>query len=219
MTIDSHDHPNSTASGNRDSFRNLGHEGSVEIDDTEISQTIPDGGHMAWLQCAGSFSLLLNSFGVINSFGRFALFRSAKADTQPLGAFQAFYQSTLLAEETSSNIAWIGSLQAFLMISLGVLAGPLYDYGYLRSLVAVGSVFAVVGMIFTGLCSKYWQLLLAQGVGIGVGTGLLFLPSIAVLPQYFDKRRALATGIGSSGSAIGLWCLGVPCRLIRLIDV
>lgn len=90
------------------------------------------------------------------------------------------------------------------MISLGILAGPLYDYGYLRSLVAVGSVFAVVGMILTGLCSEYWQLLLAQGVGIGFGTGLLFLPSIAVLPQYFDKRRALAMGIGSSGSAVGL---------------
>lgn len=30
---------------------------------------IPDGGLTAWLQCAGSFALLLNSFGLINSFG------------------------------------------------------------------------------------------------------------------------------------------------------
>lgn len=35
----------------------------------EPSLNIPDGGLVAWLQCAGSFSLLLNSFGVINSFG------------------------------------------------------------------------------------------------------------------------------------------------------
>lgn len=59
------------------------------------------------------------------------------------------------------------------------------------------------GMIVTGLCSRYWQLLLAQGMMVGLGSGLLFLPSIAVLPQYFEKRRALATGIDSSGSAIG----------------
>ena len=89
------------------------------------------------------------------------------------------------------------------MISLGILAGPLYDYGYLRCLVAVGSGLVIVGMLMTGLCSLYWQLLLAQGVVVGLGSGFLFLPSIAVLPQYFEKRRALATGIGSSGSAVG----------------
>ena len=91
------------------------------------------------------------------------------------------------------------------MISLGILVGPLYDYGYLRSLVATGAVLVIVGMLMTGLCSQYWQLLLAQGVVVGLGSGFLFLPSIAVLPQYFEKRRALATGIGSSGSAIGKW--------------
>ena len=61
----------------------------------------------------------------------------------------------------------------------------------------------VLGMLLTGLCSCYWQLVLTQGILVGFGSGCLFLPSIAVLPQYFEKRRALATGIGSSGSAIG----------------
>ena len=89
------------------------------------------------------------------------------------------------------------------MIGIGVLAGPLYDYGYLRALILVGSVLVVFGMLMTGLCSQYWQLILAQGVVVGLGSGCLFLPSIAVLPQYFERRRALATGIGSSGSAIG----------------
>ncbi|KAL8670871.1 MAG: hypothetical protein Q9168_004602 [Polycauliona sp. 1 TL-2023] len=51
--------------------------------------------------------------------------------------------------------------------------------------------------------------MLAQGVTVGIGSGFLFLPSIAVLPQYFDKRRALATGIGSSGSAIGGICFPI----------
>ena len=89
------------------------------------------------------------------------------------------------------------------MIGIGILIGPLYDYGYLRSLVAIGSALVTVGMLMTGLCSRYWQLILAQGIVVGLGSGFLFLPSIAVLPQYFEKRRALATGIGSSGSAIG----------------
>lgn len=33
--------------------------------------TIPDGGFWAWLQCIGSLSLLMNSFGLVNSFGSF----------------------------------------------------------------------------------------------------------------------------------------------------
>ena len=40
---------------------------------SNLASTIPDGGTIAWLQCAGSFSLLLNSFGVVNSFGVFQI--------------------------------------------------------------------------------------------------------------------------------------------------
>lgn len=119
------------------------------------------------------------------------------------GAFQTYYNEALLSSYSSSDIAWIGSVQAFLLISLGIVAGPLYDRGYLRSLVIGGSILLVVGMVMTGLCSRYWEILLAQGVLVGLGSGLLFLPSIAVLPQYFGRKRALATGISSSGSAVG----------------
>lgn len=90
------------------------------------------------------------------------------------------------------------------MIALGIIAGPIYDRGYLRSLVAVGAVLLVLGMLLTGTSSRYWQIMLAQGIVVGLGSGCVFLPSIAVLPQYFEKRRALATGLSSSGSAIGI---------------
>lgn len=31
---------------------------------------IPDGGRVAWIQCAGSFFLFFNGFGMINTFGK-----------------------------------------------------------------------------------------------------------------------------------------------------
>ena len=40
---------------------------------SNLASIIPDGGTTAWFQCAGSFSLLLNSFGVVNSFGVFQI--------------------------------------------------------------------------------------------------------------------------------------------------
>lgn len=51
--------------------------------------------------------------------------------------------------------------------------------------------------------NRYWQLVLAQGICTGLGNGLLFCPSLSVLSTYFTSNRALAIGIGASGSATG----------------
>lgn len=85
----------------------------------------------------------------------------------------------------------------------GLVTGPIYDAGHLKGLVVVGSILAVFGMMMTSLCEEYWQVLLAQGIVVGCGAGCLLLPSVAIMPQYFTKRRAFATGIGAVGSSLG----------------
>ncbi|KAG0645050.1 Aspyridones efflux apdF [Hyphodiscus hymeniophilus] len=121
------------------------------------------------------------------------------------GAFQTYYQGALLEDQSSSRISWIGSIQAFMLnFAGGFLTGPIYDAGYMRELIYVGTVTAVFGMMMTSICKEYWQFILAQGLTVGVGAGCLLLPSVAVMPAYFKTRRALATGIGASGSSIGL---------------
>jgi hypothetical protein len=100
------------------------------------------------------------------------------------GAFQTFYEAELLSDHSPSQISWIGSIQTFLLMFVGGLAtGPIYDAGYLRGLVIVGSVAGVFGLMMTSLCTQYWQLVLAQGICIGIGSGCLMLPSVAVMPQ------------------------------------
>jgi len=42
---------------------------------------------------------------------------------------------------------------------------------------------------------KFYQLYLAQGLGMGIGAGLLYAPSIAVKAHYWRSRRSLAMGI------------------------
>ena len=81
--------------------------------------------------------------------------------------------------------------------------GPLFDQGYLRSLLFSGTFFLVLGMMMTSLCNKYWQFVLGQGLVVGLGCGLVFVPAIAVLPTYFSSKRALTLGIGASGSSLG----------------
>ena len=50
----------------------------------------------------------------------------------------------------------------------GLPVGRLYDKGHFRlSLLSASTIF-VVCLFVTAECSTYWQLLLCQGVGIGV---------------------------------------------------
>ena len=116
--------------------------------------------------------------------------------------FQTYY-ATLLAPLPPSDISWIGSFQIFLLFFIGTLTGRLTDAGFFRPVVASGFVLMTVGIFATSFCSQYWQFFLAQGVCVGLGNGLVFCPTIALLSTYFQRRRALAIGIAACGSATG----------------
>ncbi|KAK1252243.1 LOW QUALITY PROTEIN: hypothetical protein MKX08_003430 [Trichoderma sp. CBMAI-0020] len=45
--------------------------------------------------------------------------------------------------------------------------------------------------------------MLAQGLCVVIGTGCLFVPTIAVLPQYLEKKKALTNGIAAMRANIG----------------
>jgi MFS family permease len=94
-------------------------------------------------------------------------------------------------------------VQAWLLIVIGVLSGPLFDMGYFRSMLLVGNTLVVLGVMMLSLCDKYWQVFLAQGVCMGLGAGLLYIPSLALVGIWFEKRRAIAFGIVMSGIAVG----------------
>lgn len=86
----------------------------------------------------------------------------------------------------------------------GICTGQIYDSGNMHEMILVGSFLIVFGMMMTSLCNEYWQVVLAQGITIGLGCGCLLLPSVAVMPQYFTHRRAFATGLGACGSSLGM---------------
>ena len=94
-------------------------------------------------------------------------------------------------------------MQGFLLLAVATITGPLFDRGYARSLVLTGSLLIVLGMAMTSLSNKYWQVMLAQGLCTGLGGGCLFVPSIAIIPTYFVKKRASAMGFATAGAGLG----------------
>ncbi|KAF2877003.1 major facilitator superfamily domain-containing protein [Massariosphaeria phaeospora] len=147
----------------------------------------PDGGLHAWLKVVGGFLVYINIWGF----------------TLTYGAFQAYYKTDLLSASNPSAISWIGTVQAWLLIFVGVLAGPLFDLGYFRSMLYVGNFLVVFGIMMLSLCTTYWQVFLAQGVCMGLGAGLLYIPSMALVGIWFSRKRALAMGVVMSGIAVG----------------
>ncbi|KAI0473501.1 MFS general substrate transporter [Xylariaceae sp. FL0804] len=145
----------------------------------------PDGGFAAWSQVVGSWCVMFSSFGLVNTFG----------------IYQTYYESSL-ADVDSSSISWVGSIQGCLLLCGGLVSGPLFDAGYFRQLLCGGLFFIILGQFMTSLCTRFWQIVLAQGLCIGLGCGIVFLPSAAIMSQYFARRRALATGLCSMGSPV-----------------
>lgn len=119
------------------------------------------------------------------------------------GVFQSYYEDTLLPNYSASSISWIGTVQGFLLFLAGIIVGPIFDKGYLRSLLAIGSFLVVFGLMMTSLSTEYYQVFLAHGLTVGLGCAFLFIPSIAIVATYFSTRRALATGITAAGGSIG----------------
>lgn len=90
-----------------------------------------------------------------------------------------------------------------MLIFFGFLAGPLWDAGYGRFLILGGTCLTALGYFMVSICDQYWQVMLAQGLLTGFGSCFLYLPAIAIIPQYFDQRKAIANGIAASGSGLG----------------
>ncbi|KAI1786161.1 MFS general substrate transporter [Ganoderma leucocontextum] len=151
------------------------------------SEDCPDGGLRAWLVVFGAGCAMCATLGLTNSWG----------------TFQAYYQEVELAHQSSSQIAWIGSVQNAMLYAPGVPVGRLFDLGYLRLPVLMASALLVVCMFLTAECTQYWQFLLCQGFGVGLASGVLFNMCNMVMTHWFKRRLGLAFASMFGGGSIG----------------
>ncbi|KAH8647780.1 major facilitator superfamily domain-containing protein [Xylariales sp. PMI_506] len=174
-------------------------ESQADINRGEVLETVPaqnsqqaehvfsEGGTRAWLVVLGCWCISVVSFGYINSFG----------------VYETFYQENFLADYSADDIAWIGSLQAFLQFAMTILSGPLTDRFGAMVMVLPFSVLLVLAMMLTSLCTELYQFVLCQGILVGLSSGFMFTPALSIVGHYFHRRRAFAMGLASTGSPIG----------------
>ncbi|KAJ3534528.1 hypothetical protein NM208_g7507 [Fusarium decemcellulare] len=167
------------------------------------SEELSDGGFRAWLVVVGVWCTSFCSFGWINS----------------IGTFQEYYQNDLLRGQSAGRISWITSLEVFFMMGMGPFVGHFYDRYGPRYLMLAGSILHVFGLMMASISTKYYQLLLAQGVCSAIGVSAVCQCGLNSLHGWFTERRGLAFGIVSSGSSLGGIVLPILTnRMIRQVS-
>ncbi len=152
-----------------------------------------------WIVVGASFAALVLIFGVAYSFSAF--FRSLQGE---FGASRA-------------EVSLVFSLCGFVYMGLGPLTGSIADRVGPRWLVITGFVLLAGGLVAASNASSIRVLYLAYGLGVGFGVGCIYVPAIGAVQPWFIRRRALASGLASSG--IGVGTVVLPLLAVALIDL
>jgi len=82
-------------------------------------------------------------------------------------------------------------VQALALLLTGAFVGPVFDRGYFRYLLVGGGFLVVFGHMMLSLSHTLWQAVLAQGLCVGIGAGMLFVPAVVSWPSLnsFAKRN------------------------------
>ena len=144
----------------------------------------PDGG-WGWFVVLGAFFVSLICDGCAFTFGVVFVYL--------IEEFQ----------ETKSQTAWIASIFYCLSLLLGPVASALTTrFGFRLVTIAAGLV-SCTGFVLSAFVTSIWQLYITFGVIVGAGFSVCYVTSVLTVAYYFDKRRALATGLAVCGTGIG----------------
>lgn len=118
--------------------------------------------------------------------------------------YLAYYLShDLFTEGLPIDYAFIGGFNfgfALLVAPLATLLARLYG---VRTPMLLGVILLPAGFVAASFATRVWHLYLSQGICVGLGIGLIYIPATAIVPQWFMKKRSLANGICAAGSGVG----------------
>lgn len=138
-----------------------------------------------WVVVLCAFTLMFVGFGAAYSFAAF--FRAFESE---FGASRA-------------HVSLVFSLCAFLYFLLGAPGGMLADRYGTRNVALAGVAFLAAGLAAASFAPSVAVLYATYSIGLGIGIGLTYVPSVAAVQPWFVRHRVLASGIAVSGIGLG----------------
>ncbi|KAI5862678.1 MFS general substrate transporter [Durotheca rogersii] len=164
---------------------------TVELGPQRQEDDFKEGGY-GWVVVFAVFMLNAHTWGLNSSYA----------------VFLAHYLRTGVFGDSQLGYAFVGGLSISISLLVAPLATVLMGWGRCgtRLTIFIGAVFETIAFVGSSFATELWHILLSQGLSFGVGLGMCFVPSAAVPPQWFVKRRSFASAITASGSGFGGLC-------------
>lgn len=154
----------------------------------------PRGG---WVVVGACFAALAVIFGVSYSFAAF---------------FESYAREFSASRADVSLVFGVSGLLYFLA---GAGGGLLADRHGPRIVTSAGMLCIAAALWVSSQATSLMHIVLAQGMGVGLGIALVYTPSIGCVQPWFTRRRGLAAGLASAG--IGAGTLVVPVAVAMAI--
>jgi len=138
-----------------------------------------------WMAVGCAFVSMFICFGVVYSFGAIFDPMSSEFDT------------------SSSATSAIFSITTFIFLTGGIISGMAADRFGPRPVLIFGGLTMGTGLYLTSLVNSLWVGYITYGLGVGVGVACGYVPMLAVVGGWFEKRRAAALGVAVTGVGLG----------------
>ena len=138
-----------------------------------------------WVVVGAAFTLMLVGFAAAYSFAAF------------FGAFEAEFGAA------RGHIALVFSVAAFLWFLLGAPGGMLADRFGARRVALAGVACLFVALWLASRATSLAMLYASYSIGVGLGVGLAYVPSVGAVQPWFGANRAFASGLAVAGIGAG----------------
>lgn len=138
-----------------------------------------------WVAVGCAFASMFICFGVVYSFGAFFDPMSSEFNT------------------SSSATSALFSITTFIFFTGGIISGMAVDRFGPKPVLIFGGFSMGFGLYLTSLVNSLWVGYITYGLGVGMGVACGYVPMLAVVGAWFERRRAAALGVAVTGVGLG----------------
>lgn len=103
--------------------------------------------------------------------------------------------------------AWVSSLSMGITLIVGPFIGLFINTCGCRQTAILGGLVNALGWVLSAYAANVHCLFITFGVAAGLGSGMAYLPAVVMVGRYFQKRRALAQGLSTTGTGFGTFLM------------
>ncbi|OUM53714.1 hypothetical protein BVG19_g3021 [[Candida] boidinii] len=132
------------------------------------------------------------------------LFVSTWGSSAGYGVFLGFFlKENIFPGASAIDFAFVGSIILCLAQALAPLVMLLSSVLGHKLTMTIGLTLQSAGYILCSFATELWHIYVTLGVMVGVGFSLVVNPGLVIMPSWFNKYKATASGITVMGTGLG----------------